>query len=680
MINENIYYKFYDFCLDVKNQELLKNGHPIQLPPKAFQLLLLLVQRAGQLVKRDDIFNQLWENSFVDDANLTQNIYLLRKVLGKAPDGQSYIKTVPKQGYLFTLKADEVSIERKPSIFKEAILTEGRDFTSYKISPEINQEISIKFREPNIEEKALTLDKLKKSVSSNAGLVSEKGRKRHLPNSLLLWLLPVSIILSTFTIYYLFPKFKPSAAGSDINSLAVLPFNSIGGDVDKENLSLGMADAVITQLSKNQTLEVRPTNAIFRYANNPSVNPTLIGIELKVDAILDGTIQVEGERFRVSVQLIRVSDGSLLWGETFYEKASDIFVIQDLISKKVVKALSLNLTPQQEEKMADRGTNNREAYQAYQRGVYFWNKRTKAELLRAVQYFQQAIEHDPNYAQAYAGLAECYTMFGYYRFADLDEMKDKAKITAEKALALDDSLAEGYSALGLVYILKGEDTHKAVELLERAVTLAPYNAAVGHRYGMALYWNGKLDEAVNQLRSAIEYDPSSPVINQALCNILIRRRSFSDAVKQCEISAELPHTPHSKTSLARAYFFGGRQSEAISQLENQFKSSPDHDIGGKLAYFYAKVGRINEAEKIYEKLKREFDKDPQRASDLALICFELGKKDQALLYFNEMLKSLDEYADLTLSLTYDPLWDEIKKDPEFAPLFPKQLLFRGDTS
>jgi tetratricopeptide (TPR) repeat protein len=394
-----------------------------------------------------------------------------------------------------------------------------------------------------------------------------------------------------------------------------------------------------------------------------------------VDSVLEGTVQCDGERVRLSVQLVRVSDGKTLWADSFQEKISDIFAVQDSISAKVADALSLNLTPQQEQILARRTTNNAEAFQAYQLGVYFWNRRKKEDLLKAVEYFQRATELDPNYAHAYAGLADSYSMLAYYRFADVDEMKEKAKIMAEKALSLNDSLAEAYIALAMAYIIKKENLVRAQELLERAVSLSPYNASARHRYSWILLINGKIDEAVQEMSLARKYDPLSPATNRAYCSVLIMQRNFTDAVKQCESAIEIYiGTPNSRRALARAYFFSGRHADAFAQLDIQIKTGTKEEetfARGELAYYYAKLGRKAEAEKIYADLKKGFNKDPRFAFDLTLIAFALGEKKESLFYFKEMLKFLDTIPDTQLSLAYDPYWDDLKADPQFAPLFPK---------
>ncbi|HEX8639060.1 MAG TPA: winged helix-turn-helix domain-containing protein [Pyrinomonadaceae bacterium] len=676
---ESIYYDFFDFRLDVEKQQLLKNGEPVQLTHKAFQILLLLVQNSGKTTQKEDIFAALWCDSFVEDANLTQHIYVLRKALGHTPSGLSYIETVPKQGYRFTLLPEQISVKTN---FPETSKTLAARIGNFAFVG-TNREINFGRRQLQYLESTDPGESRKYNSNINAIHTSDfpreladvfKSNQATRSRIITAVIFLVFLLTAASTTFYYFQKKRQVTVSADIKSVAVLPFKTIGEDVDKEKLGLGMADAVIGRLSKLQQIVVRPTSAVFNYTDQPA-EAVRAGQELGVDAVLEGTTQCDGERIRVSVQLVRVADGKSLWAESFQEKIFDIFSVQDSISAKVVTALSLNLTKQQEKLLEQRTTNSTEAFQSYQLGIYFINKRTKDDLLKAVEYFQQAVQADSNYAQAYAGLADSYGMLGYYGFADPDEMKGKAKITAEKALSLNNSVAEAYIALAMAYIIKKENYVKAQELLERAVMLAPYNASARHRFGWILLSNGKLDDGAREIRLAQEYDPLSPATNRAYCSVLVMQRNFPDAVKQCEKTIEIYlATPNSRRALARAYFYSGRYSDAFHHLEIQMDSKIDDEIisaRAEYAYYCAKLGRTAEAEKIYAELKRGFEKDRRRASDLSITAFALGKKDEALVYFKETLKLTDEFPDSHLSIAYDPHWDEIKADQKFASLFPK---------
>lgn len=672
-VDNSSYYEFFDFRLDVENEQLLKNGETVQITHKAFQILHLLVQNSGQITKKEDIFNQLWTDSFVEEANLTQHIYVLRKALGRTPDNQSYIETVPKQGYRFTLLPEQII---KTNGFAKVPAIPGEYAESDKTA---NGEVKSEINESNDSDQSKSLsyvsfsaDKAEEPLLQSAVHVSQRG---FFSKPILAILLIVVFGLSVGAFYFLQKRQETAAVAHNVKSIAVLPFKPIGEEVDKEKLGLGMADAIIMQLSKLQKIEIRPTSAIFRYTDQPAADAASAGRDLRVDAVLEGTVQSDGERVRVSVQLLRVSDGKSLWAETFHEKVSDIFAVQDLISKEVVSALSLQLTPQQQQVLKEHGTRDHAAFLAYQLGVYFWNRRTKDDLSKAVEHFQEAVNRDPDYAQAYAGLADAYSMLGYYGFADVSEMKEKAKVAAEKALALNDSVAEAYVALAMAYVLKKENYAKAQELLERAVGLAPYSGSVRHRYGWILLINGKVNESAQQMRLAKDYDPLSQATNRAYCSVLIMQRNFPEALRHCENAIEIYiNTPNSRRVLARAYFYNGKYADAFEQLEIQTKSNKGNErfnARSEMAYYYAKLGQTAQAETIYAELKQEFKKEADHATGLTLVAYALGKKDEAQFYFKEMLKHSAALPDQHLSLAYDPFWDEVRADPQFAPLFPK---------
>jgi DNA-binding winged helix-turn-helix (wHTH) protein/TolB-like protein/Flp pilus assembly protein TadD len=677
-VGESIYYDFFDFRLDVNKQQLLKNGEPVQLTHKAFQILLLLVQNSGQITKKEDIFSKLWSDSFVEDGNLTQHIYVLRKALGQMPNGQSYIETVPKQGYRFTLLPEQISVIKKPSNGQSKnVSPEANELDGLLTNQEIAQNnsesdhLNLAYfgkNEENIQS-AEVIDEFPRLSKKPSSAKSKIFSRRFLVIAALLLLL--GLITSSIVIYYVRSQ-TTKTTDTNVKSIAVLPFKPISEKIDKEKLGLGMADAIITQLSGLQQIEVRPTSAVFRYTDQPSENSTVTGKELGVDAILEGTLQWEGERVRVSVQLIQVSNGMSLWTETFNEDISDIFAFQDLISRKVVTALSLRLTPQQEKNLAEPGTTNQFAFQDYQMGIYFWNRRTKEDLLKAVEYFQQAIGHDPNYAEAYAGLADSYGMIAFYGFGDVPEMNEKARIAAEKALVINESSGVAYSALANTEIINNNYS-KAKELLERAIVLSPYNASTHQRYGFVLLVLGRLDDAVREMRLAQKYDPLSPTINKALCNALISKRNFSEAIEYCQRAVELsPNTPGNRPSLAYAYFHNGRYDDAINQINLEIKSGGTvNSANGSLAYFYVKSGRITEAKKIYEQLKQEVKNDPWVAIDLAIVGFALGKKDDSFVYFKKVIEITDSNPSMRIIIAFDPTLDEIRADPRFASIIPR---------
>jgi TolB-like protein/DNA-binding winged helix-turn-helix (wHTH) protein len=326
------FYGFFGFQLDVENQQLLKDGNPVQLTHKAFQILLLLVQNAGHTTTKADIFEQLWADSFVEESNLTQYIHVLRKVLGQTPDGRSYVETMPRVGYRFTLHNEEISIETgeksaaaetgpAPSS-KRGLWSVLRRFTSLRTAANSHDE--------------------------------ENARTRKLAGSqfdlrILLAIIGVFLTLELVampTYYYLTKgtQAAPVTVDNPIKSIAVMPFKPVGEKVDKEKLGVGMSDAVITSLSRFQQFSVRPTSAISHYSSKPPTSSSVAGRDLAVEGVLEGMVQCDGASVRVSVQLIRVEDGKPMWAESFQEKLSDNFSMQDAISTRVVASLSDRLT------------------------------------------------------------------------------------------------------------------------------------------------------------------------------------------------------------------------------------------------------------------------------------------------------------------------------------------------
>lgn len=648
---EIIQYDFDEFSLDVKNQKLLKNSEPVILTHKAVQTLLILVQNFGQIVEKEDIYNQLWSDSFVEDANLTQYIYILRKALGKKTDGEPYIETINKRGYRFNglvkeVFASEIALNFDHSV--NEIHSSSEDYFSELVSDDSSENHVIeKSHEQN------------HSVSSN-----QKLFKIFIPI-----LIISGIALAGFYVYRNFVN-SPRRVETAIKPIAVLPFTAIDEESVNEKLGFGMADAIITRLSKFQKIPVRPTSAIFSFSGQDKIDPVSVGRALGVDRILEGTVQRSGDRIRVNVQLISTENGTPLWAEKFDEKYTDVFAVQDLISLKVAESLSNGLSNQTRANLTGGMTNNTEAFQSYQLGVYNWNTRTKDGLSKAVNSFSRAIEIDPGYAQAYAMLADTYNMLGYYRFADRAEMNGKARQAAETALSLNDSIAEAYIALAQVQLNDPKEYGAARKSIERAIEIAPFNSTAHLRYAWILLMSGQLNQGFEQMRLAHDYDPLSPVSNGAFCQLLIFSRDYNEAVKVCEKATELsPDNSTNKLALANAYFLNGQTKDAIEAVKPDAAKKDDaekYNAIGSLGYFYAKTNQREQAESILKTLQSKSETYPQLFNDLTLIAYSLSRKDEALNYFNNAYqKKVIQWV----VFRYDPMWDEIRADKQFQAVF-----------
>jgi TolB-like protein/DNA-binding winged helix-turn-helix (wHTH) protein len=668
---ETIYYEFDNFRLDVENQHLLKDGKVVSLTNKAYLTLLILVRNSGQIVEKEDLMSELWTDSFVEESNLSQYIYTLRKVLGKNGDGNPYIETVTKRGFRFSGK-----VRQFPNIEPESAVHAPADEFLEQPLPALNGNgtkpgngtvhnapVEKVYVQPDAESQPAA------NYSYPNGALRQTSGKRFAVVAALAILI---VCLITAALFYRGGtgepslQTKPVASSSGIKSIAVLPFKTIGETNGGDKLGFGMADAFITRLSKLKRIPVRSTSTVFGFFEQPEVDALKAGRDLGVDAILEGTVQREGSRVRVSVKLINVADGKPLWAENFDESAEDIFVLQDSISAKVAQSLELNLTREQEKLLAERATNQPEAFQAYQTGLYFWNKRTRESLETAIKNFNRAIELDPNYARAYAGLADSYNMLFHNRYATAQDAFPKARQAAEKSLSLDNNLADAYMALAYLEVLEKNNMESAAHLLEKAIELSPYNSTIRVRYAWALLENHKLEESVRQARLAQEYDPSSHITNNVLCSFLSFQNKPDEAIPYCEKSVNIaPNAPSTRLVLAKIYFFAGRHDDAIKEMKARIDTveGMEKDFGiGQLAYFYAKLNRRAEAEEIFNRLEKEVGTAPYHYGYLILTAYTLGKTDKALALFK---KAEAKGHSPGITFHYDPIWQDIRGDERF---------------
>ncbi|MGC2239198.1 MAG: winged helix-turn-helix domain-containing protein [Pyrinomonadaceae bacterium] len=652
-------YQFNGFQLEVDEGVLKRGEDPVPLTPKAFETLVVLLENHGKVVDKEILLNEVWQDTFVEETTLAQNIFTIRKALGIQDDGKQVIETVPRRGYKFVANVTEVIGSAEDIIFERNVRTEIT--TEHKI---IEDRDAIEVRD-----KQSFVERFNpKTLNLSLSRFLTRGSAHLLPAGVLM--ITLALLLYGVSGYFQMRKSRTNpdmtAAAPAVHSIAVLPFQAIGEQGRDEKFGFGMADAIITRLSKLQKIPVRPTSAIVRYTEQSALNAMEVGRDLGVDAVVEGTVQREGERVRVSVQLTSVADGRALWAETFDENSTGIFALQDSISGKVVRSLALKITPDQEKLLEQRPTNSPEAFEAYQLGVYLWNTRTRENLEKAKGYFQKAVQLDPKFARAYGMLADTYHLIAYYSSSNSPELYEQIRFNAMKALALDDSVAEAYIALAGFQLYAG-NLDMAESYLENAVERAPYNSTVRVRYSWILLRVGKIDQAVSEMRLAQEYDPLSPITNGALCNMLTYRDNFTEAVKLCHKAVEIaPNAADNRLSLAYAYFFNGNTEEALKEAKIDTEQGEDKDMAlSALGYFYAKLERQSEAEAILAQLKPAAGNNSALFSNLALITYALGRKDEAYAYFK---KGYEKKVISTLLFLHDPVWKDIRNDPRFAKL------------
>jgi len=630
---QNVIYQFGPFQLDTAEQILTREGKPVALTGKAFQTLLVLVENSGRTVTKDDLLSKVWPDTFVEELTLAQNISTLRKALLDDKSDSKYIQTVPRRGYRFV--APVIQLDESHAQATANIPAEQEHLNS-------NHAADVPFR------------------------------KQERQSSRFRWaiaFLGLSVLAVAAGVYLYRAKARNGDQDAQVRSIAVLPFQPLTGGDGDEALQLGMADALITKLSNIKQIVVRPTSSILKYSRGTQ-DPVDAGHEQMVDSLLEGKVQRSGERIRITVQLIRVSDGKPLWADTFDETFTNIFAVQDSISQQVARRLVAQLTGEEQRQLAKRHTDNTEAYQLYLKGRFFWNKFNEDGLSKAIDYFKQAIAIDPNYALAYAGLSVSYNVQGAIGVLTPAQTWTDAGWTAEKAVALDDNLGEAHSALGGVKLLYEWDWPGADKELKRALELNP-NYADAHELSGYYYWvTNQLDAAIAELRRAQELDPLSPVITWDVAQTLYYQGRYDEAVEMSVKARELGFDSLQPLFLpGQAYERKGMYARAITECNSAIeKYGRQPPILAPLGFVYGASVKRRDAEAILNELETSWRRRYFSPIGIALIHTALGNNDGALFWLTKAVEARDPQL---ICLRVEPQFESLRADPRFQALFQR---------
>jgi DNA-binding winged helix-turn-helix (wHTH) protein/TolB-like protein/tetratricopeptide (TPR) repeat protein len=635
-------YKFGNFRLDLREERLLNDGKVIPLSPKVFRTLSVLVENNGHMLTKNELMTAVWPETFVEESSLTQNISLLRKALDEKDD-QRFIETVPKRGYRFVAPV-LVFDETNGNGSKTATLTYNTTIDHFAPSGHETHNGH--------------------STNSDAGWLSPPTAKtRNLKRFDLIAAVVIAIVGIVMAGYLWQTKIRgPRSADANRSprSMAVLPFKTISDDENDKFLGLGMADALILRLSDSEQFRIRPTSSIFRYAAN-DVDPLVAGKELGVDAILSGTVQRLGDRVRVTVALLNLADGRTLWSEKYDERFTDIFALQDSVSSRVAGVLQLKLNDQPVD-VNRRLPKSIEAYRDYTMGLYFWNKRTKEGLQKAIDYFGQATEKDPDYAPPYAGMADSYILGAFYGYdlLPIRESYERARKMATRAVELDPNLAEAHTAIGAVQSFGG-DMDLAEKSYLRAIALNPNSATTHLRYGNLLYYQLKLDDAISEAKLAREIDPVSPTNAGALGYFLLIARQYDKSIEFCKLALEInPEFGIARLNLAASYVMKHMYQEASAEYAKVSQQAAFGAYGecGQ-AYVYVKTGELKKARRILAKLElavKKGDALPNLPAGIAALHSLLGENDEAFAWLKIAVERHRLHvADLVYTEEFDPL-------------------------
>ena len=631
-------YEFGPFRLDVSEHRLLHDQEIVPLGPKVFETLLALIEHSGHVLHKNELMMRLWPDSFVEESSLTQNISLLRKALSEGGE-QQFIETVPKLGYRFVAPVTvvEVNGDGGAEVVPDESLNDAPPPPS-ELRPRRNW-----------------------ILSSGAALLL--------------------LMIAIGGVYLWRTKTRPPSVRSEerVRSLAVLPLKPLASNGSDEYLGLGVADALILKLSNFEELNVRPTSSIIKYAGQ-EFDSRSAGRELGVDAILDGTIQHVGDRVRVTMMLLSIRDGKALWSGKFDERMTDIFALQDSVSDKLANVLQLQLATGKQAQLNKHFTENPEAYSAYAMGLYFWNKRTKEGLTKAIDYFQKATEADPNYALAYAMLADTYCLTIFYGSSVLssDEVLKRAEDAVSRACQLDGTLAEAYATMGMIKSYEN-DADGAEQSYRRAIELNPNSSIAHYRYAFSLLTRLQIEDAMREMQRAQELDPISLPINTTLAGCFLYAGQYDEAIKYSKLALEIdPQFGVARFNLGEAYEWKGMHDEATAEYM-KLSDEKGFRLYGKLglAFVYARSGRQDEARRLMREVKNQFTSEEaffDLPLQIAATYAVLGEKDEAFVWLE---RAVESWRARRFDLRYSRQLKTLKDDPRYEQILRRHELTRS---
>ena len=666
-LREKELYEFGDFYLDVSEHRLARrSGESVQLSEKTFDTLCVLVRNAGHLVKKTELLDQVWPESFVEENNLNKCIHALRRALGENP-GMRFVETVQKHGYRFVADvkrveplAEGVLRANEDSILSATYLSRARDsadLAERRVFDRLSPPATAEDGHPEM------------SVTATEA-VSPEAPTSVSRSTLILKLAAISVILlaSVGLGLYLYSEYFSNAVRTGgKRSFAVLPVRPLNA-ADRDDVydyEIGIAEAVIHQLNSLKGFTVRPISSTRQYSDIAQ-DPIAAGREQKVDYVLASNYQIADGRIRVTSQLLNVATGETDLTYKGEKPVADLFAMQDAIAVEIGSLLKERFSTTRNRPTAKRGTDNEEAYRLYLHGAALADKQHHTEVFKAIECFEKAIQLDPNYALAYARLANAQSTVVGNRSGAAGEQYPKAKAAIEKALAIDDTLAEAHSYLAEIKSDFERDFAGAEREHKRALELDP-NSPIAHRmYSLFLTYLGRHDESLSEIKTAIDLEPAS-VLNQLLLGrSLLFARRYDEAVTHLERAAEMdPEFLYPHQSLVIAYRMKGDNDKAFeSFLRSRIIAGEEQSELHGWRSTYALSGWDGIFERQLEKAKVQERNGKPNYNLLANLSSELGRREEAFAYLE---KALVQHGGLTY-LKVHPRFDSLRSDPRFDDL------------
>ena len=620
-------YEFGEFRLDVGEKQLRRtDGHILTIPPKAFDLLVFLVENPRHLLAKDELMDKVWADSFVEEGNLKLHVHTLRKALNENGDG--YIETIPRRGYRF------------------------------------NADVK------NLQDGEMVVEKITQSRLSIDGSVSY-GRplKYGIAAIVLIGIASAAVFLYTRTIR---PSSPVAVVSANIRptSIAVLPFRNLTQDARDEFLSLGLADALIMKLSGVSNLNVRPTSSIIPLAGKTDTTQK-VGERLKVEALLDGTIQRVGDRLRISLQLIEAADSRVIWAKSFDERDIDVFKFQDAFSEEIANALQYSVTPADLASLKRLDTPNPEAYRLYLNARYFFCQGKADSMQRAIELYRQAIALDDKYALAYAGIGEAYMVLGDSAFGSLKpiEAYENAIEPTRKALELDPELATSLAVMGNIEAKHRWDIPASEDYYRRAIAVNPNYARTHNLLAWTLIRQGRFGDAELEFKASAMVDPSSLETVADRGYPAFFAGDYEKAIQQFQegVDREMGFWG-SHMNLWHALQHAGRYDQAWGEIMAAEKiAGPGIPVAEMAkARTLAKKGKTADARKIMAQLvERQGKGEYISPLYLAILSADLGDTEDVFQRLNECFAERNDYMPF---LRFAPEFTQYRSDPRFSEL------------
>ncbi len=629
-------YEFGPFRLDPAERRLLRNNQTVLLAPKAFDTLLLLVENSGHLLTKDELMKRLWPETFVEEANLAQNISAIRRALDEKNGGAQYIETVPKGGYRFVGKV-------------------------------------------SVSHPAATSAEPARQSDETPGPQSPSVRSRDLRGRVVLG---VAIVMALAVLAWGIGHLRVRAGESlsPIRSIAILPLLNLSNDPQQEYFVDGMTDELITDLAKIGKLRVISRTSVMSYKGTHKSLGAIAG-ELNVDAVVEGTVLRAGNRVRVTAQLLRASPERHLWADSYQGDLTDVFSLQDRVARSIAREIRVTLTPEEQARLTSLQPADPEAYDAYVRGRHYASQLTPDGFEKAILNFGRAIELQPLYAQAYADLAETYCWAAATQSIPVQEGLLKARQAAMKALEMDETLSQAHSSLAWVKYAYEWNFPEAEREFRRSVELNPGASWPLLWYGMYLAQGNRIEESIAEMKKVQQVDPLSPVVNALALVPLLTGRKYDIAIEGGQKVLEMDRSNGlARWLLTTAYEWKGDFSKAIdleeetAVLYGETKEAAAQRFT-RLRRAYERLGTKEYWRMNLEQQLSQWKTNPGDPYNHAVFYARVGKNLEAFTWLGKAYQVRSQ--ELIFGLRTEPAFDAMRSDPRYTDLvhrigFPAQ--------